>query len=53
VNFQWAPWFPFANDNYNKQIDLMLKGKLTPDQALDAWQAEVMADAKKEGYTVR
>ncbi len=53
VNFQWAPWFPFANDNYNKQIDLMLKGKLTPDQALDAWQAEVMADAKKEGYTVK
>ena len=53
VNFQWAPWFPFANDNFNKQIDLMLKGKLTPDQALDAWQAEVLADAKKEGYTVK
>ncbi len=53
VNFQWAPWFPFADDNYTKQIDLMLKGKLTPDQALDAWQAETLAYAKKEGYTVR
>lgn len=53
VNFQWAPWFPFANDNFNKQIDLMIKGKLTPDQALDAWQAETLANAKKEGYTVK
>ncbi|MFB9994589.1 ABC transporter substrate-binding protein [Deinococcus oregonensis] len=53
VNFQWAPWFPFANDNFNKQMDLMLKGKLTPNQALDAWQRETMAEAKKQGYTVR
>ncbi len=53
VNFQWAPWFPFANDNFNKQMDLMIKGKLTPDQALDAWQAETMAEAKKQGYTVK
>lgn len=53
VNFQWAPWFPFVNDNFNKQMDLMLKGKLTPDQALDAWQAESMAEAKKQGYTVK
>lgn len=53
VNFQWAPWFPFVNDNFNKQMDLMLKGRLTPDQALDAWQRESLAEAKKQGYTVR
>lgn len=53
VNFQWAPWFPFVNDNFNKQMDAMLKGKLTPDQALDAWQAESLAEAKKQGYTVK
>lgn len=53
VNFQWAPWFPFVNDNFNKQMDLMLKGRLSPDQALDAWQRESLAEAKKQGYTVR
>ncbi|PTA69670.1 extracellular solute-binding protein [Deinococcus arcticus] len=53
VNFQWAPWFPYANDNFNKQMDLMLKGRLTPDQALDAWQRETLAEAKKQGYDVR
>lgn len=53
VNFQWAPWFPFVNDNFNKQMDLMLRGKLTPDQALDAWQRESLAEARKQGYTVR
>lgn len=53
VNFQWAPWFPFVNDNFNKQMDKMLKGQLTPDQALDAWQAESLAEAKKGGFTVK
>lgn len=53
VNFQWAPWYPFADSNYNKQIDAMLKGKQTPDQALANWQKESLAQAKKDGYTVR
>jgi multiple sugar transport system substrate-binding protein len=53
VNFQWAPWFPNVNDNFNKQMDKMIKGQLTPDQALDAWQAESLAAAKKEGFTVK
>ena len=53
VNFQWAPWFPFVNDNFNKQIDKMLKGQFTPDQALDAWQAESLAYAKQNGFTVK
>ena len=53
VNFQWAPWFPFVNDNFNKQMDRMLKGQITPDQALDAWQAESLAYAKQNGFTVK
>lgn len=53
ANFQWAPWFPFVGDNFTKQMDLMLTGKLTPDQALDAWQSESLAEAKKQSYTVR
>lgn len=53
VNFQWAPWFPAVNDNFNKQIDAMLKGRLTPDQALAAWQKESRDAAIKDGYTVR
>ncbi|PYE54469.1 ABC transporter substrate-binding protein [Deinococcus yavapaiensis] len=53
VNFQWAPWFPAVDANFNKQIDAMLKGKLTPDQALAAWQKESLDAARKDGYTVR
>jgi multiple sugar transport system substrate-binding protein len=53
VNFQWAPWFPKVNDNFNKHIDAMLKGRVTPDQALAAWQRESLAAARADGYTVR
>ena len=53
VNFEWAPWFPFVNDNFSKQMDKMLKGQFTPEQALDAWQAESLAYAKQNGFTVK
>jgi len=53
TNFQWAPWFTFANDNFNKQTDAMLKGTMTSDQALDAWQADSMKQAKNDGYNVK
>jgi len=53
VNFQWAPWFPAVNDNFNKQMDAMLKGRLTPDQALAAWQKESLDAARKDGYDVK
>jgi multiple sugar transport system substrate-binding protein len=53
VDFQWAPWFAFVNDNFNKQIDGMITGKLTPKQALDAWQDESLKNAKNDGYDVR
>jgi multiple sugar transport system substrate-binding protein len=53
VDFQWAPWFAFANDNYNKQIDALFTGKLTPKQALDAWQDESLKNAKADGYDVK
>jgi multiple sugar transport system substrate-binding protein len=53
VDFQWAPWFAFANDNFNKQIDGMLTGKFSPKQALDAWQNECLKNAKADGYDVK
>lgn len=53
VDFQWAPWFPAVNANFNKQMDAMLKGRLTPDQALAAWQQESLSAAKKQGYDVK
>ena len=53
VNFQWAPWYPAVDANFNKQMDAMIKGRLTPDQALAAWQRESLAAARKDGYTVR
>jgi multiple sugar transport system substrate-binding protein len=53
VDFVWAPWFAFVNDNYNKQIDALFTGKMTPKQALDAWQNESLKNAKDDGYNVK
>ncbi|MBV8901284.1 MAG: sugar ABC transporter substrate-binding protein [Verrucomicrobia bacterium] len=53
ADFAWAPWFAFVNDNYNKQIDALVGGKMTPKQALDAWQNESMKNAKGDGYEVK
>ena len=52
-DFAWAPWFGFVNDNYNKQIESLLRGKATPKQALDAWQNESLKDAKSNEYKVK
>jgi multiple sugar transport system substrate-binding protein len=53
VDFAWAPWFAFVNDNFNKQIEALLSGKATAKQALDAWQAESLKNAKGDGYEVK
>ena len=53
VDFAWAPWFAFVNDNFNKQIDALFTGKMTPKQALDAWQEESLKNAKNDGYDVK
>jgi multiple sugar transport system substrate-binding protein len=53
VDFAWAPCFAFVNDNYNKQIDALFTGKMTPKQALDAWQNESLKNAKDDGYNVK
>ncbi|MBV9490981.1 MAG: sugar ABC transporter substrate-binding protein [Verrucomicrobia bacterium] len=53
VEFAWAPWFAFVSDNYNKQIEALLAGKLTPKQALDSWQNESLKNAKGDGYDVK
>ena len=53
VDFQWSPWFAFANDNYNKQMSDLVTGKFTPKQALDAWQADSLKNAKDQGFEVK
>lgn len=53
IDFAWAPWFAFVNDNFNKQIEALLGGHATPKQALDAWQNESLKNAKGDGYEVK
>ena len=53
VDFAWAPWFAFVNDNFNKQADALFTGRITPKQALDAWQNESFKNAKGDGYEVK
>jgi multiple sugar transport system substrate-binding protein len=47
VDFAWAPWFAFVNDNFNKQIDALFSGKMTAKQALDAWQNELSQECQR------
>src|SRR6516165_9721777 len=52
-DFAWSPWFAFVNDNFNKQVAALFTGKMTPKQALDAWQNESLKNAKNDGYDVK
>ena len=53
IDFPWAPWFAFVNDNFNKQAEAMFSGKMTAQQALDAWQSECLKNAQGDGYEVK
>jgi hypothetical protein len=53
VDFAWAPWFAFANDNYNKHIAELLSGSTTVKQALDGWQNDCLKNGKDAGYEVK
>ncbi|HET9375918.1 MAG TPA: extracellular solute-binding protein [Chthoniobacterales bacterium] len=53
VEFAWAPWFAFANDNYNKHIADLLSGAATVKQALDGWQNDCLKNGKDAGYDVK
>src|SRR3984893_4892259 len=53
VDFAWAPWFAYANDNYNKHIADLLSGSATVKQALDGWQNDCLKNGKDSGYDVK
>lgn len=53
VDFAWAPWFAFVNDNFNKQVDALFSGKATVQQALEAWQNESLKNAKDNGFEAK
>jgi multiple sugar transport system substrate-binding protein len=53
VNFLWAPWINFVLNNFAKQFNAMVNGKMTPAQALDAWQQDSLKYAQQQGFTVK
>jgi multiple sugar transport system substrate-binding protein len=53
VDFAWAPWFAYSNDNYNKHIADLLSGSATVKQALDGWQDDCLKNGKDAGYEVK
>ncbi len=53
TRFQWSPWAPTVDASFNKQMDLAVNGKQSWKAALDAWQAESLDKAKKDGYNVK
>lgn len=53
VNFAWSPWAPTVDASFAKQVDLALKGSISWDAAMDAWQAETLEKAKADGFNVK
>jgi multiple sugar transport system substrate-binding protein len=52
TDFQWLPFMDPVFDSYNKTFGKALTEKTSLTAALDAWQAEVVAYAKSQGFTV-
>lgn len=53
TNFAWSPWAPTVDASFAKQMDLAIKGQISWDAAIDAWQAETLAKAKADGFNVK
>jgi len=52
TDFQWAPWFLYANNSFNKYAADAVAGTTGWSAALDAWQQDVLNYAKSQGYQV-
>lgn len=53
TNFAWSPWAPTVDASFQKQMDRAVKGEITFEAAIDAWQEETVAKAKADGYNVK
>jgi multiple sugar transport system substrate-binding protein len=52
TDFQWLPFMDPVFESYNKTFGKALTGKTSLTDALDAWQNDVVAYAKSQGFTV-
>lgn len=53
TDFQWAPWVPKADNLFAKQMDAAIKGQISFVEAVSRWQAETLAEARKDGFDVK
>jgi multiple sugar transport system substrate-binding protein len=53
TKFAWSPWAPTVDASFQKQVDLAIKGQISWDAAMDAWQSETLAKAKADGFSVK
>jgi multiple sugar transport system substrate-binding protein len=49
----WVPWLPLTDAVYRQLMRSVMTGDLTLTQALERWQATVLLEAKKAGFSVR
>ena len=49
----WVPWLPLTDAVYRQLMRAVAAGDLTLTQALERWQATVLTEAKKAGFSVR
>jgi multiple sugar transport system substrate-binding protein len=49
----WVPWLPLTDAVYRQLMRSVVKGDLTLSDALGRWQATVLLEARKAGFTVK
>ena len=49
----WVPWLPLTDAVYRQLMRGVTAGDLTLTQALERWQATVLLEAQKAGFSVR
>jgi multiple sugar transport system substrate-binding protein len=52
-NFQWLPFMDFVYTTYNTTLGAAIANKTSLEAGLAAWQSQVVAYAKQQGYTVK
>jgi multiple sugar transport system substrate-binding protein len=52
TDFEWSPFNDYVTSSHNDIYGTALTAKASLTDALDTWQADVVAYAKKQGFTV-
>jgi multiple sugar transport system substrate-binding protein len=52
-NFQWLPYMDYVYSSFNNTLGKAIADKTDLETGLKAWQAQVVAYGKQQGFTVK